>query len=164
MYLRKLKSSDAPFMLEWMHDINVVNNLRGEFINKTIEDTKEFIDTSCYDNNNLHMAICSDDDEYMGTVSLKNIDKNSAEFAIAIRSRAMGKGYSIYAMNEIIKIGRRKGIEKIYWCVDPSNVRAVRFYDKHKFERIDGSSLNNIVKTGYSNEEIKRYYWYLSKF
>lgn len=36
----------------------------------------------------------------MGTVSLKHIRDNSAEFAIAIRSVAMGKGISSEAMKK----------------------------------------------------------------
>ena len=41
----------------------------------------------------------------MGTVSLKHIKNNTAEFAIAIRKIAMGYGFASYAMNEIIQYG-----------------------------------------------------------
>ena len=35
MHIRKLKIEDAPLMLEWMHDENVVSNLRGNFQEKS---------------------------------------------------------------------------------------------------------------------------------
>ena len=77
----------------------------------------------------------------MGTVSLKDIDRKtqSAEFAITVRKGAMGRGYSWYAMEEIIKRAFEKyELENVYWCVSRENHRAVRFYDKHNFhEAID---------------------------
>lgn len=136
MNLRELEIKDAPYMLEWMHDDSVVKNLRGKFSSKTIEDAKKFIIDSQSLKHDIHLAIVSDEDEYMGTVSLKNIDNNnkSAEFAITVRSSAMGKGYSWYGMDEIIKRAFRDyGLENVYWCVDKNNTRAVRFYDKHNF-------------------------------
>ena len=106
------------------------------------------------------MAIVDEDDTYMGTVSLKNIKEDSAEFGITIRSCAMGKGYSIWAMKEILKIGfLEKGVQKIYWCVSQDNKRAVRFYDKNGFERVDATSLDMIE--GYTQEQIGSYVWYL---
>ena len=70
-------------MLEWMHDENVVEKLRGNFKEKTLEDAEKFILASMNKKENIHLAIVSDEDEYMGTVSLKSIDRsnNSAEFA-----------------------------------------------------------------------------------
>lgn len=141
MYLRMLKISDAPRMLEWMHDENVVRQLRGNFKNKTLNDVETFIKLAQNDQNNLHLAISSDADEYMGTVSLKNIDlaAQRAEFAISIRSDAMGRGYSWYGMEEIIKKAFNEyHLEVVYWCVSRKNARAIRFYDKHNFhETVD---------------------------
>lgn len=144
MRLRNLELKDASFMLEWMHDESVVKNLRGNFRSKTIEDVKKFILASHNKKYDIHLAITTDEDEYMGTVSLKNIDRenDSAEFAISIRKSAMGRGFSWYGMEEIIrKAFDEYGLKSVYWCVSKSNKRAVRFYDKHNFhEVIDVSS------------------------
>ena len=43
MNLRKLEIKDAPLMLEWMHDKSVVEDLRTNFLTKTIEDCENFI-------------------------------------------------------------------------------------------------------------------------
>lgn len=155
--LRKLEIKDAPLMLEWMHDDSVVKNLKINFAEKTIADCEVFIIGSQEMTNHLHLAIVDENDEYMGTVSLKHIENAAAEFGIAVRRCAMGKGYSYYGMTEIIKYGKKNlNLNKIYWCVDPENGRAVRFYDKHGYSRI------NVPKEaqGYSDKEKERFIWY----
>ena len=62
MYLRELKIEDAPLMLEWMHDENVISNLRGNFSKKTIDDCETFVGTSISESN-IHLAIASDTDD-----------------------------------------------------------------------------------------------------
>ena len=74
MKLRKLELKDAPYMLEWMHDDNVVKYMMKDFKSMRVEDCETFIEKSIGDSKNLNLAIASDD-EYMGTVSLKHIDK-----------------------------------------------------------------------------------------
>ncbi len=138
MYLRKLKPSDAPLMLEWMHDEDVIGKLRTNFMEKTLDDCNAFIAASDANPRHLHMAIAADDDEYMGTVSLRDIQGGCAEFAITVRKKAMGEGYSWYGMRAILdKAFTELGLEKVYWCVSSHNVRAVRFYDKHEFLKTD---------------------------
>lgn len=160
MRLRKLELKDAPLMLEWMHDKSVVEDLRTNFLTKTIEDCENFIQASWYDKNNWNVAIVDEADTYMGTISLKNIKDKSAEFGITIRKCAMGKGYSIQAMKEVLRIGfDDMGLEQIYWCVSPENKRAVRFYDKNGFNRVNAKVLNMVE--GYTDEQIAFYVWYL---
>lgn len=81
MRLRELRMEDAPLMLEWMHDDFVVHDLATNFSEKSIEDCNNFIQyaisqtsdmSKCKD---IHMAVVDDNDEYMGTVSLKNINR-----------------------------------------------------------------------------------------
>lgn len=134
MYLRKLELKDAPLMLSWMHDRSVIDNLRTDFFSKTLLDAENFVRSSWDDNRNVNLAIASVEDEYMGTVSLKHIENGSAEFAIVVRSEAMGRGYSWFGMESIIeKAFDEYGLDSVYWCVTRDNIRAVRFYDKHHF-------------------------------
>ena len=159
MRLRNLELKDAPLMLEWMHDPDVVKDLCGNFLDKSLDDAKHFIKhISCTD---LHLAIVSDEDEYMGTVSLKYIDndKGNAEFAIAVRKCAMGKGYSWYGMKEIInKAIHEYRLTSIYWCVSKNNDRAIRFYEKHGFEITDSVGQN--VLDRYSEMDDLKWYAY----
>ena len=146
MKLRKLELKDAPLMLEWMHDETVVKDMQADFSSKTLEDCNHFILSSKDTRKNLHLAIVDENDEYMGTVSLKNIEEDKAEFAITVRKNAMGKGYSLFGMREIIKIGLGDmNLSSIYWYVDKNNQRAIKFYDK-KFALFKGDSKEDVIK------------------
>ena len=137
MELRRLKLEDAPAMLHWMHDKDVTEKLKTDFASKTIEDCEEFIRYSWSCEDNLHLAIVSDEDNYMGTVSLKHIENDMAEFAITVCSEAMGHGYSWFGMKAMLeKAFEELNLESVYWCVSRENDRAVRFYDKHNFHEV----------------------------
>ncbi len=140
MRLRKLCLKDASFMYEWMQDKNVTRGLQPKFAGMTEDDCRAFIEKSLKEDKEKHLAIVNDEDEYMGTVSLKNIDREcgEAEFAIAVRSKAMGKGFSSFAMKEILRIGLvEMGLDRIYWYVLKENQRAVRFYEKNGYQRME---------------------------
>ena len=157
MRLRDLKQKDAPLMLEWMHDPTVVENLKADFLSKSIDDCESFIISAQKRNKNLHLAITDDNDEYMGTVSLKNINNHSAEFGIIVRRCAMGKGYSKYAMNEIIRVAFEElDLKAVYWCVNPQNYRAVRFYEKNEYKKANAPK----EAINYTDYERKNFYWY----
>lgn len=162
MKLRKLQQKDAPLMLEWMHDESVVEFMGANFAEKTIEDCERFIQSSQQDEENINLAIVDDADEYMGTVSLKHINKNEgvAEFAVTIRKCAMGKGYSAYGMEEILAMGLSEvGLSKIYWCVSQRNERAVRFYDKNGYTRTE--DIPEVIKKAYTDEQMSQFIWYV---
>ena len=161
MKLRKLEQKDAIYMLEWMHDERVVRHLNANFASKTLEDCNAFIQNSCNADTDLHLAIADEEDVYMGTVSLKHIDDTlgMAEFAITVRSIAMGKGFATYGMQEIIRIGlEERGLHQIIWCVSNQNERAVHFYDKQGFQRIE--QVPEVYLTGYTPEQRRTFIWY----
>lgn len=137
--LRKLEEKDAPFMLEWMHDDDLVKDMRADFKSKTLADCQSFIQVSQADRENAHFAVADSDDTYMGTVSLKNIDRKNktAEFAICMRRCALGNGMAAEAMKKVMdKAFQEMGLKTVYWSVNPESKRAVRFYDKNGYIRI----------------------------
>lgn len=139
MHIRELELRDASYMLEWMQDDTVVHDLHTNFATKTLEDCKAFILGQTANQDAIHLAIASDTDEYMGTVSLKAIDRENgnAEFAITVRKCAMNHGYAWFGMQEMVKKAFDElELESVYWCVSRKNVRAVRFYDKHNFHEV----------------------------
>lgn len=158
MRLRDLEPRDAERMLAWMHDPFVVEKLQANFLEKTAADCRAFIAASHADGN-LHLAIADDADVYMGTASLKHIAAGAAEFAIVVCREAMGKGYAIGAMREILALGfGRYGLTTIYWRVAPDNARALRFYDKNGFSRTAAAPL--APPPGYTAEQAQAYVWY----
>lgn len=162
MQLRKLRSADASLMMEWMHDADVVAHLGTNFAEKTLDDCSRFIALSQEDPQNLHLAVVDDSDEYMGTVSLKHMDfdAGTAEFAITVRASAMGRGFSRYGMQEILRIGTEElGLDAIYWCVSTDNRRAVRFYDKCGYARTE--NVPHSILENYTPEQKKKFLWYV---
>ena len=135
--LRELKKKDAKFMLEWMHDSNVSEVFDKDFSSFTTEDVISFISHNKKDDKNHHFAIVDENDEYLGTISLKNVSEDdNAEYAIVLRSKAHGLGIAKKASNELLEIGfDQLKLEKIYLNVLATNPRAIRFYEKMGFKK-----------------------------
>lgn len=159
-HLRKLQLQDAPLMLEWMHDDSVVHYMGKDFSKMTLSDCENFIRSSVDESINVHRAIVSDDDVYLGTVSLKNINHewSDAEFAITIRKAVMGTGASAYAIKAIIDYGFvNLDLSSVYWYVSKDNIRAVKFYDKNGFARVDASQ---VPASAEIEDPEGKYIWY----
>lgn len=160
MKLRVLELRDAPLMLEWMHDPDVVSHMGTNFSEKTLEDCQRFILWAKDTREDLHLAVTDDQDTYMGTVSLKHIHENTAEFAVTVRACAMGKGYSAFGMDAILRKGiTQLGLDAIYWCVSRHNTRAVRFYDKHGYTRTD--FVPTAIQAAYTAQQNADFIWYV---
>ena len=106
MKLRMLEAKDAPFILEWMKDPSVNCFFRFDPEKITEQSVTEFIQSAQDSAVDLHLACVNDNDEYLGTVSLKHMDKSAstAEYAISFRQSAQGTGAARYATSEIIKM------------------------------------------------------------
>lgn len=159
MKLRKLQGKDAPYMLEWMHDEELVRHMHKNFSAMKIEDCRHFIEKSDKTEIDVHFAIADENDEYLGTVSLKDIHNGHAEFGIVVRRKAMGKGVAAEAMKKMLQYGLEKfALDFVFWCVDKSNQRALSFYDKNKYARIDYVTLG--VSVHYDEKYARQFVWY----
>lgn len=164
MRLRPLCLKDAPLMLEWMRDENVSGVFIQDFSHMKLRDCERFVEESLTDGENLHRCVADDADSYMGTVSLKHIDRvrGSAEFAIVLRSCAMGRGYGAFALREIQSFGLGElGLQAIYWCVRRDNARAMRFYQKNRCQ-IAGAVPNYVLQR-YSLGELEELEWFIAE-
>jgi diamine N-acetyltransferase len=160
--LRRLQLKDSLFMLEWMHDKDIQKGFRRpmlsmkeEDVNKFIEDANIQVDEGC----SLHFAIVDDNsDEYLGTISLKEINliNKNAEYAISLRKKAQGKGIAFKATQELlIKAFDEYGLERVYLNVFSDNTKAIRLYEKSGF-LYEGEFRNHLMVNG----EIKSLKWY----
>lgn len=140
--LRPIDINDAEYMLEWMHDEDIQQGFRKNMLGMTLENAKEFCLNANSDFKNvkeggaIHFAISNEANEYLGTVSLKNISliNNNAEFAIVLRKKYQGKGYSKEAIELLInKAFNEFGIHKIFLTVLKDNVKAQKAYEKGGF-------------------------------
>lgn len=137
--IRYLKKEDLKRMMAWMKDANVTNNMQADFEYFSEDKVMDFIEKASKQNmssENFHYAITDENDQYMGTISLKNIDhKNkNAEYAIVTCSEAHGKGYAKMATTDILEIAFSKlELEKVYLYVSEQNIAANKFYKKYGF-------------------------------
>lgn len=167
--LRKLKEKDAPFMLEWMHDSEIQECFQRDMKGMTLEKAEEFCRIAgqigrIKEGESLHYAIIDDsEDEYLGTISLKNISllNESAEYAVSTRKCAHGKGITAEATRLILKKGFEElQLHRIYLNVLSDNTRAIKFYEKAGF-RYEGEFLEGLNVRG--NRKSLRWYGMLKK-
>lgn len=137
IYLRKLKRKDAPLMLEWMQDPSIACFFRFDAQSMTVEDCEKFIESIDDDSGSKHYAIVNEEDEYLGTISLKNIDyqKQEAEYAISTRKKAHGTGVAMSATKAVLRIAFEElKLKRVYLNVLKENRRANAFYRKVGFQ------------------------------
>lgn len=158
MILRSLQEKDNIYMLEWMKDNRVNCFFRFNSDNVTIQTVTEFINNCFQDKYNYHFAIADDNDIYQGTISLKNIDidANTAEYAIALRYEAQGKGVGTFATRQVLKYAfETLNLNRIYLNVLVDNINAIKLYEKCGFI-FEGEFKDHIKVQG----QLKNLKWY----
>lgn len=159
--LRELKQKDIPNMLEWMQDKESRNFFRFSSDAATYENALNFVQNAqiqLMDGKSIHFAITDASDEYLGTISLKNIDLQSknAEYAIALRKKARGKGIGHDATCKILQMAFEQfGLERVYLNVLSKNQQAIYLYEKMGFV-YEGEFRNHL----FLNEEFQSLKWY----
>lgn len=158
--LRPIEQKDCAGMLEWMHDPQInylytdkIKNATSASVSRFIEDAQELMEQ----HKACHYAIVDEQDEYLGTISLKEIEEvKGAEYAISMRSAYQGKGIASWATQEILRIAfKEMGLHRVYLNVLSDNEHANQFYVKNRF-RYEGESKDCILIGG----EIKSLKWY----
>lgn len=161
MRLRRLVEKDAEGMLEWMHDPEIQKGFRFNAGQQNMESVLNFIqhaDIKLIDGADMHYAIADVNDEYLGTISLKNIEltDKKAEYAISLRSKAQGKGIAFAATKEILRLAFEcYGLERVYLNVLADNEKAIRLYEKIGFV-YEGAFRKHLFLRG----EYKTLKWY----
>lgn len=151
--LRCLEKKDAPLMLEWMHDSEINCNFQADFASSTMESVCRFIEEG-FNDESQNFAFVDENDEYLGTISLKHISykNSSAEYAIVTRKKAQGTGAAMKATQEVLKYAFEElKLHKVYLNVLEENVRAQKLYEKCGFvyegSAVDAVKINGVYKT-----------------
>ena len=161
--LRKLKEEDALLMLEWMHDPDIQKGFKKNMLAASLDDTTNFcrkaiIPEKLTDGASIHYAIVDENDEYLGTVSLKDIslDNKSAEYAITLRKKAQGKGIAYKATGLVLKKAFEDyDLHRVYLSVIADNDAAIRLYERSGFT-FEGEFRDHLFLNG----RYKNWKWY----
>ena len=136
MKLRKLSVKDIPLIKEWMSDQSINSQFKTDFSVYTYDEIAKFIQDAQDFSSHRHYAIVDEKDEYLGTISLKEIDliNLKAEYAVVLRSKAIGTSAAKNATQKILDIAFNElKLNKVYLNVLATNTRANRFYQKFGF-------------------------------
>ena len=99
----------------------------------------------------LNFAIINlNDNEYLGTASLKNIDldNKSAEYAVVLRKKAQGHGIAYAATILLLKKAFSEyGLHRVYLNVLANNTNAINFYEKVGF-KFEGEFREHLIING----------------
>ena len=163
IHLRDPQESDADGMLEWMHDPETKKWFRFPMEKQTRADVLSFIEMARKTDkgsqgSSIHLAVTNEKDEYLGTISLKNIDYKSknAEYAISVRQCTKGTGAAYKATKQILDYAfGTLALEKVYLNVLKENNRAIAFYKKVGF-KLEGESR----KALFFNDQFHDLYWF----
>lgn len=135
--LRSAKLKDSIRMLEWMNDPEIAKNFNFLDNGITLEEVENFIQNAKVINpqsdENIHLICADGEDQYQGTISLKNINRESgrAEMAIAFHKDCQGSGVAKDAVEEMFDYAKYTlGLNTIYLNHKLENHRAHRFYEK----------------------------------
>lgn len=144
-------------MLEWMHDPEINRWFRFDAASVTEERARNFIAGS-FTETSRHYAIANDDDNYLGTISLEDIDRENAHalYAVSLRPEARGHDIALTATKMLLEIAFRElDLERVYLNVLSDNGRAKRFYEKAGF-RYEGRFRKHLKLRG----EWRDWDWY----
>ena len=155
IHLRELRPEDAPLMLEWMHDSLVQRGFQKDMSSMTIEDARQFCANSkitdiVSEGQSLNFAFANELDEYLGTISLKDISlvNKTAEYAISMRRAAWGQGNALEASKLLLdKAFCEYGLHRVFLTVFADNDRAIHLYEKCGFKK-EGQLRKHIYKDG----------------
>ena len=137
IHLRRLEIADAEPMLEWLKNPDIYEKMQYDPDGQNLEKCREFIQDSWLDDENYHYAVVNGKDEYLGTVSLKNVDvqNQTAELGIVIHPKASGLGVGSEALRKIMeKAFEELLLNKVYLYVRVDNEKAVNFYKRNRME------------------------------
>lgn len=155
IFLRELKEKDAPLMFEWMHDPMIQKGFRKNMLGMTMQDAEKFCKAAAIpeifeSGQTLHFAIANEQDEYLGTISLKEIDQDnkSAEYAISVRTKAQGKGIAKQSTCLLLKKAFNEySLHRVYLNVLADNEAAIHLYEKCGFT-FEGESRDHLMLDG----------------
>ncbi|MDO8676604.1 MAG: GNAT family N-acetyltransferase [Candidatus Azambacteria bacterium] len=134
--LRKVKNSDKKYFAKWWRDENLLKLTSGILKRITDKEVSEYFLKMLTNKNDIHYIILAGR-KIVGHIALQKRKNGWYETQIIIGEKNyQGKGYGTEAIKLLINKARRTNLKKIYLEVRPSNIRAIKAYEKCGFRKI----------------------------
>ena len=150
--LRKIKLTDYKYFFIYWRDKTLIKLTSGVLDPITDDEVKKYFLAMLQSKSDYHFMIIVEDD-IIGHISLAKRKDGWYETQIVIGEKDYwNKGYGTKAIQQVIKRARRLGILKIFLEVRPTNLRAIKSYEKNGFVR---AGIKNYPKNKYLPEVLK---------
>jgi acetyltransferase len=146
--IRRARPEDVALYRDFLATVSP-EDLRLRFFADIAELSAEEMDKLAnLDSHNIaFVALDEDTGEMLGLVRLKEeLDEETAEFAILVRSRLKGHGLGRMLMRRVIDYGKEKGLQRIYGDVLAENAAMLQMCKELGFKAQDmGPDLRRVV-------------------
>jgi acetyltransferase len=147
--IRRVRPEDMALYPDFLRDVSA-EDLRLRFFARIAELSAEEIDRLShldYSHEMAFVALDEDTGRMLGLVRLKDeLDEETAEFAILVRSRLKGHGLGWLLMQRVIGYARGKGLRRVYGDVLVQNTTMLQMCAELGFHALDiGSDMRRVV-------------------
>ena len=146
--IRRTRPDDVALYRDFLAAVSA-EDLRLRFFADIAELSAEEMDKlSHLDSHNIaFVALDEDTGQMLGLVRLKEeLDEETAEFAVLVRSRLKGHGLGWMLMRRLIDYGKKKGLRRIYGDVLAENAAMLQMCEELGFKAQDmGPDLRRVV-------------------
>ena len=147
--IRRARPEDVALYRDFLADVSV-EDLRLRFFARIAELSAAETDKLAhldYAHETAFVALDEDTGRMLGLVRLKDeLDEQTAEFAILVRSRLKGHGLGWLLMQRIIDEARQKGLRRVYGDVLVENTTMLQMCAELGFHPQDmGSKMRRVV-------------------
>src|SRR5215470_16096671 len=147
--IRPVRPEDAALYRDFLADVSA-EDLRLRFFARIAELSADEIDWLSHLNHQHDMAFIGLDEgtgRMLGLVRLKEeLDEETAEFAILVRSRLKGHGLGWLLMQRVIDYAKEKDLRRVYGDVLAENAGMLQMTEELGFHGEDiGSGIRRVV-------------------
>jgi len=147
--IRPARPEDTALYRDFLADVSV-EDLRLRFFARIAELSAEEIDKLSHLNYQHEMAFIALDEttgQMLGLVRLKDeLDEETSEFAILVRSRLKGHGVGWLLMQRVIDYAKEKGLRRVYGDVLAENTAMLQMCTELGFREQDmGSDTTRVI-------------------
>lgn len=136
MTLRKIKVADKEYFARWWRDNDLLKLTSGVLKPISNKEVNKYFQNILKSKRDFHFLITVNG-ETLGHTSLAKRRNNWYETQIIIgEKKYWGRGYGSEAIKLLIRKVKRFKIYKIYLEVRPTNIRAIRAYERCSFQKV----------------------------